>query len=98
MPLIDGRKVVAAAGTAEKLAASTAIRSVTITAETDNTGIVVVGDDTVVAALATRRGTPLNAGDSMTLEAARDAVDDLNQVWLDATVSGDGVTYSAGVL
>ena len=84
----DGRKTVTTAGTAEALAVSTAAKAVIITAETDNTGYVVVGGSTVVAALATRRGTPLNAGDSVTLE-----IDNLADIYLDVTVSGDGVTY-----
>jgi len=86
----DGRKTVAAAGTRETLvAASTLAKIVIITGETDNTGIVVVGSSTVIAALATRRGTPLMAGDTVTLE-----VDDLLDISLDVTVSGDGVTYT----
>lgn len=85
----DDRKVVATAGTREALAASTPAKYVVITAETDNTGVVVVGGTTVVAALATRRGTPLDPGDTLTLE-----VDNLNDVNLDSTVSGDGVTFT----
>lgn len=87
--ITDGRKVVAVAGTRETLAASTACKKVDITAETDNTGIVVVGGTSVVASLATRRGTPLNAGDTYSLE-----IDNLIDVNLDVTVSGDGVTYT----
>ena len=85
----DGRQTVTTAGTRVALASSTAAKIVIITAETDNTGVIVVGGSTVVAALATRRGTPLLAGDSVTLE-----VDDLADVNLDSTVSGDGVTYT----
>lgn len=85
----DGRKVVATAGTAEALATSTSCKSVTITAETDNTGVISVGGSTVVAALATRRGTPLNAGDSMSI-----GINDLSKIYLDTTVNGDGVTYT----
>ena len=85
----DGRQTVAAAGTAEALAASTTAKVVFITAETDNTGVIAVGGSTVVAALATRRGTPLLAGDSGVLE-----IDDLADVYIDATVSGEGVTYT----
>ena len=85
----DGRKTVTTAGTAETLAVSTAAKAVIITAETDNTGYVVVGGSTVVAALATRRGTPLNAGDTVALE-----IDNLADIYLDATVSGEGVTYT----
>lgn len=85
----DGRKVVAAAGTAEALATTTAIKSVVVTAETDNTGIIAVGGSGVVAALATRRGTPLSAGESIALD-----IDDLADVFIDSTVNGDGVTYT----
>lgn len=87
--IASGRKVVAAAATAETLAASTACREVTITAELDNTGVVVLGGSAVIAALATRRGHPLNAGDSVTIP-----IDDLAKIYLDVTVSGDGVTYA----
>ena len=85
----DGRKVVTTAGTAERLVSSeTACRKVTIMAELDNTGYVVVGDSTVVASLSTRRGIPLGAGTSITLD-----VENLYPIYLDAETSGDGVTY-----
>lgn len=87
----DGRTVVTTATTRVPLASSTACKEVIITAETDNTGIVVVGAAaTVVAALATRRGIPLNAGDSIVLQT-----DNLADIGLDSTVSGDGVTFIA---
>ena len=87
--ITSGRKTVATAGTREQLAASTAARRVEITAETDNTGVVVVGGSTVVAALASRAGTPLNPGDTITVE-----IDDLAKIYMDVTVNGDGVTYN----
>ena len=87
----DDRKVVTTAGTRVALATSFACKEVIITAETDNTGIVVVGAaGTVVAALATRRGVPLSAGDTLVLQ-----IDNLADIGLDATVSGDGVTFMA---
>lgn len=86
----DGLKLVTTAGTRETLAASTAIHSVTITAKQTNTGTVVVGGSTVVAASgATRRGVPLNAGDSITID-----IDNLSKIYLDVTVNGEGVTYT----
>ena len=89
--MTDGRKVVTTAGTRVALASSTACKEVVITAETDNTGVVAVGAAaTVVAALATRTGVPLNAGDSIVLQ-----IDNLADVGLDSTVSGDGVTFMA---
>jgi hypothetical protein len=87
----DGRKVVTTAGTRVALASSTACKEVVITAETDNTGIVAVGAaSTVVATIATRTGVPLAAGDSIVLQ-----IDNLADIGLDATVSGDGVTFMA---
>ncbi len=85
----DGRKTVSTAGTREALASSTPAKYVVITAETDNTGVVVVGGATVVAALATRQGIPLNAGESVGIPC-----DDLADIYLDVTVGGDGVTYT----
>ena len=87
--IVDGRTVVTTAGTRVALAGSTACSQVILTAETDNTGLVVVGAAaTVVAAIATRRGIPLAAGDSLTLE-----IDNLADIGLDSTVNGDGVTF-----
>jgi len=89
----DGRKVVTTAGTREQLvASSTPCKWVILIAKTDNTGTIVVGGSTVVAALATRQGTPLDAGDSVRLD-----IDDLYDIYLDATVNGEGVTYLYGV-
>lgn len=88
----DGRKTVTTAGTRVALATTTPAKWVHITAEADNTGLVVVGlAGTVVAALGTRRGTPLAAGEDIVLPIA-----DLADVGLDVTVSGDGVTYTYG--
>jgi hypothetical protein len=85
----DGRKVVAAAGTAERLVATnTPCKKVTIMALIANTDYVVVGDSTVVASAATRRGIPLGAGTSITLD-----IEDLYAVYLDAVVSGEGVSF-----
>lgn len=86
----DGRKVVTTAGTAVRLASTnTRCAKVTVMAEIDNTGYIVIGDSTVVAALATRRGVPLSAGSSVTIN-----IEDLYQLWIDSEVSGDGVTFT----
>lgn len=84
-----GRKVVTTAGTAVALAAVTRCKSVAITAETDNTGVITVGDSSVVGALATRKGTPLAAGQSVAFD-----INDLSLVFIDTTVNGDGVTFT----
>jgi hypothetical protein len=93
--LKDGRKVVATAGTAERLvsaASSTVVAWVGIMAETDNTGTVTVGGSTVVAAQATRRGIPLAAGEGTSISVAGGI--DLKDIWLDVTTNGDGVTFA----
>jgi hypothetical protein len=88
----DGRKTVTTAGTRVTLVSSTtAAKWVTITAETDNTNIVVVGGSTCVAALATRQGTPLDASQSLSL-----LCDDLVDIYLDSMVNGEGVTFTYG--
>jgi len=87
--IVDGRKTVAVAGTAEKLiTAATACRQVTITALLTNTDYVVVGASTVVAAEGTRRGTPLVAGQAITMD-----IDDVSKIYLDAVVAGEGVSF-----
>lgn len=85
----DGSKNVTTAGTAVTLGSSTSCKAITITARLSNTGIISVGGSTVVAASGSRRGTPLGAGDSITLE-----INDISLVYIDATVSGEGVTFT----
>lgn len=86
----DGRTIVPVAGTRVPLvASSTECSSVVITGENDNTGVIVVGGDTVVASAGQRRGHPLGAGASLTL-----AVNNLDSIYIDTTVGGDGVTYA----
>jgi len=84
----EGRREVAVAGSSEAIAASTECTSVTIQAEFNNTGIIVVGTSTVVASEASRVGIALSAEDSITI-----STDDLAKVFIDATVSTDGVTF-----
>lgn len=85
----DGRKTVATAGTRERIVAvNTPCEKVTIMALLSNTDYVVVGDVTVIASASTRRGIPLSAGVSITLD-----VQDLYALYLDAVVSGEGVTF-----
>ena len=88
----EGRKVVASAGTAEALGTSATIKEVLITAELNNTGVICVGGSGVIAAEATREGTPLELGESM-----RIATNNLANIYIDSTVNGDGVTYTTQV-
>jgi len=79
-----GQKTVSLAGTAEALGSDTPIRGVTIVALKDNTGFVYLSDSTVDSS-----GDKLWAGDTRNI-----AIDNLNKIYLDVSVSGDGVTYS----
>lgn len=88
--VLDGRKIVAVAGTREKLSATEVqISAAIITAETDNSGYVTVGGATVVNTVLTRRGTPLNAGDSVTIRTNLPS-----NIWIDSENNGDGVSYT----
>jgi hypothetical protein len=94
MAIVSGRKTVTAAGTAEALSAtSVAINRISIMAETDNTNPVTVGGSDVVGALATRKGVALRATDPPVTLYARDGVDELGDVFVDAITNGDGVTF-----
>lgn len=85
----DGRAFVTTSGTRVQLTSTGLISEVTIQAEEDNTGKVVVGGSTVVAALATRRGITLAPGDTVTLQT-----NNLSNIYIDAMVNTDGVTYT----
>lgn len=91
MTIGHGVKVVASAGTDEALATSKNAKWVVIQAQTDNTGLIAVGSSGVDATEATGTGAALAAGDSVTIP-----VDDLASVYIDATVSGEGVRYTYG--
>jgi hypothetical protein len=88
--ITDGRKVVSTAGAREALVAvATPAKGVYITALSTNTGVVVVGGVTVVATASIMQGTPLWGGDTIPVE-----IDDLMKIYLDVTVSGNGVSYT----
>lgn len=86
----DGRKTVAAAGTAEKLSStSTPVLSVEIRALDANTKPVAIGASTVKAKASEARGRLLKAGENVRLEG----ISNLNQIFVDAEVNGEGVSY-----
>lgn len=82
--VLNGKTTVTTAGTRVVLASSTTCKSVTIKALAANTGIIYVGSSTVSSA----NGFALVAGETVTLDIAN-----LTTVNLDASVSGEGVTY-----
>jgi hypothetical protein len=88
----DGRQTVAEGGKPVALATTTGCNWISVTAETDNTGVIAVGGKTVVAKLEDRRGVALAKGETVTLP-----VGDLAQVYIDTTVNGDGVTFTYGI-
>jgi len=87
--VVDGRQVVTTAGTRVNFS-NVPCERVDITALSSNTGIVVIGAITCVAAAGTRRGTPLVANQPYSIE-----IDNLNKLYIDSTVSGEGVSYTA---
>lgn len=68
-------------------------QSATICAGTGNTGIMVYGGSSVVAALATRKGVPLAAGVCRDITCNNTMLcGDLNKLYVGSTVSNDNVT------
>lgn len=85
----DGRKTVTTAGTRETLVGSaTPCVHLTVQALTGNTGYVVIGGSTVVAAVGTRRGIALAAGEAVPVPA-----DDVQKIYADVETSGEGVSF-----
>ncbi len=90
--LITGTKAVATAGTRERLvavASNVSVRSVTLVAKQGNIGQAFAGNDTVSISNA----PPLNPGDAMRIASGEPF--NLSDVYLDVSVSGDGVDYCA---
>ena len=85
----DGVTVVTTAGTDVVLGGDVACKKIDIQAQTDNTGLIAVGFTGVDATEATGTGVILYAGDTYSLE-----VNNLNLIYLDSTVSGEGVRYT----
>lgn len=77
----------AAAGVRTQLSAvSVPIKSVSIKADDTNTNYIYVGNATVAAA----NGLALGPGEGCSLN-----IDDLNKVYIDSAVNGEGITYLA---
>lgn len=86
----DGRRTVASAGTRVQLSTtSVPVKKVIIQALQSNTGFIAVGGSTVVAATGSERGYILLPFNSITL-----TVTNLNLIYLDSTVDGEGVSYT----
>lgn len=86
----SGRKTVTTPGTAEKLtSAVTVCRKVILTAPVNNGGEVYVGDSSVSAVASSQKGLLLLPTGSATID-----IDDVSKIWIDATVAGEGVTFT----
>ena len=85
----EGKKVVLSAGSDLVLATDTPCKKVDIQAQTDNTGLIAIGFTGVDATEADGTGVILRAGDTYSLE-----INNLNLIYFDATVSGEGVRYT----
>lgn len=81
----NGKKTVASAGTAEVIVgSSTTVVGVVIQALESNTGLVYIGNSSVDST----NGMELQAGQATGL-----AIDNLNKVYVDAAVTGEGVCF-----
>lgn len=95
----QGSTTVTTAGTPVQLLAGTSATGCTITAKSTNTGTIWIGLTSAVSAagkLGTPLGPPLATGQpGATYTCIPGAKPfSLGSFWLDATVSGDGVTFS----
>ncbi len=89
--IADGRSTITSGGTPEQVSStSTAYGTITLCAETTNTGVMTIGGSAMDGRIETRTGVPLTAGACFTLQSNGD----LDQIYFDGTVTGDGVTYA----
>lgn len=85
----SGRKLIASAGTREAIGSMVG-RELIVSPITNNTGQVVIGGPSVIAASATREGVALSASAA----PLRLRVANLSAVWLDSVVAAEGVTFT----
>lgn len=84
----SGQKTVTTAGTAVVLGSQQVDGSLYVKALTTNTGLVYVGNDGA-GDVTSANGYPLAAGDQVVFER----IDDLNALWVDSAVNGEGVAW-----
>lgn len=85
---ISGQKVIAAAGTAERLGTGTCMSNLMIKALIANTGYVYVGEDGA-GDVSAANGQVLSAGDSIVMENLAQ----FNHISIDVSVNGEGVSW-----
>jgi UDP-N-acetylenolpyruvoylglucosamine reductase len=101
--VVSGRCVVTTAGTRVQLGGAGTtmtptsvdgvISKLVVCSNEANTGLVVIGGSGVVAAAGTRNGVVINEVAPIVLED----LDDLGDLWVDATVNGDSLNFIATV-
>jgi hypothetical protein len=83
----SGKKIISTAGVKETLvSSSTPCKEVLIMALPDNTGEIWIGDNNVSAS--SKIGIVLYKNDAVSIQ-----IDNLQKIYLDATVDGEGVSY-----
>lgn len=80
----NGVQTVVTAGTSVQLASSNAIKTITIRSFASNTGLIYVGTVSVTSA----NGFQLSPQETVSLDIAN-----ISSIWIDAAVSGEGVSY-----
>mgnify|MGYP001567339441 FL=1 len=93
---VSDSKTVTSAGTSEALAATNFLlwNALTIVAKDNNTGRVYVGG-LISSTVASTTNRGMGPGDTLILRPSRGHSIDLSAVYLDVSVSGEGVDYYA---
>lgn len=89
----SGQKAVTTAGTAVVLGSQEIRGSLLLKALPANTGVIYIGNDGAND-VSSSTGFPLEAGEAMIIET----ISNLNQLWVDATVNGEGVAWHLGIV
>lgn len=94
MPIKTGQKNVTTSGTPVQIDAINleGKQEVVVKAKNSNTGTITVGFSSATALNTSTSHFKLAAGDYV-----RVVLDDLDEVWIDATVSGEGIEYIADI-
>lgn len=88
--IVSGSKAVTTAGTRVQLVSSpTEAKRLDVTANFNNTDMIVIGGSGVVASQGTRKGVPIAPGNTYTF-----TITDVSLVWIDSVVSGEGTTFN----
>ena len=83
------RQTVTTPGTVVQLQSHSSVE-VVVTAESDNTGLIAVGDSSVKAAVGSQQGTILFPGQTIPSPIK---VPNTNRLYIDAAIATDGVSY-----